>query len=131
MIALDSSALVAIALVEPEAEPFARLIGRQRCFIGWPTVFETSLVLQGAAEGSAAGVFIDAILARPNVEAVPFDGALYRAARQAFERFGRGRHPAKLNFGDCMAYAVAKTFGVPLLFKGDDFVQTDLPAALG
>ena len=59
-----------------------------------------------------------------------FTEAHFRLAAAAFDRYGRGRHPAKLNFGDCMAYAVAKAHGVPLLYKGDDFARTDIAAAL-
>lgn len=130
MIALDSSALVAIVLVEPEAEDFARIVGRQRCLVGWPTVFETSAVLRNSSAVSSGAAFVEALLGRPNVEAVPFDRALYRAARHALEHFGRGRHRARLNFGDCLSYAVAKVHDVPLLYKGDDFPHTDLRPAL-
>jgi ribonuclease VapC len=129
LIALDSSALVAIVLVEPEAKDFARVIGRRRCLVGWPTIFETALVLRNRSEVSRASPFLDALLARPNVQALAFDGSLYRLAREAFENYGRGRHPAALNFGDCMAYAVAKAHDLPLLYKGDDFARTDIAAA--
>jgi ribonuclease VapC len=130
LIALDSSALVAIVLVEPEADDFARVIGRQKCMVGWPTILETSLVLRTSSQEVSGGPFLEALLARPNVQALAFDRVLYRAARYAFEQYGKGRHPARLNFGDCMAYAVAKAHGVPLLYKGADFSHTDITSAL-
>ncbi|CAA9315784.1 MAG: hypothetical protein AVDCRST_MAG90-789 [uncultured Microvirga sp.] len=130
MIAVDSSALVAVVLTEEEADDYARIIGRHRCLIGWPTIFETSMVLRDRAPGSGAA-FLDALLARPNVTTVAFDGDLCGIARSAFDLYGRGSgHPARLNFGDCMAYAVAKRAGVGLLFKGADFLHTDLRPAL-
>jgi ribonuclease VapC len=69
-------------------------------------------------------------IVRPNVTLDPFDAPQYRDAVIAFERFGHGRHPAKLNFGDCMSHAVAKHHGVPLLYKGNDFRLTDIRSAL-
>ncbi len=73
---------------------------------------------------------LDKVLNAPRIEVVAFDQRIFENAREAFDRFGRGRHPAKLNFGDCMAYAVAKAHDVPLLYKGDDFARTDIRAAL-
>ncbi len=73
---------------------------------------------------------LDKVLNAPRVDLVAFDRRLFENARNAFDLFGRGRHKAKLNFGDCMAYAVAKVHDVPLLYKGDDFARTDIAAAL-
>jgi ribonuclease VapC len=73
---------------------------------------------------------LDALLGRSRVEFIAFDDAQAILARDAFRRFGRGRHPAGLNFGDCLAYALAKHLGEPLLFKGDDFTRTDITPAL-
>ncbi len=75
-------------------------------------------------------MFLEALLTRPNVTALPFDQGLYGHARRAFEHYGRASgHPAKLNFGDCMAYAVAKASSVPLLYKGNGFAKTDIVSA--
>jgi ribonuclease VapC len=130
MIALDSSAVVAIALDEPEAEPFERAIAAREAIIGAPSLLETRLVLSDRIP-SFAEAFLDGFIDFPEVRVISFTFEMYRAAVDAFERFGKGRgHPAKLNFGDCMAYAVARHYGVPLLYKGDDFSQTDITAVL-
>jgi len=129
VIALDTSALVAIAMGEAEEEAFDRIIVAEGAIIGAPTLVELHLVLAGRGTGAAR--FIDRTLARNNLVTLPFDLHHYRAAATAFERFGKGRgHPAQLNFGDCLAYAVAKTHGVPLLYKGTDFAFTDIRSAL-
>jgi len=126
MIALDTSAVVCIALREPEAAAFAEIIATQDCVIGAPTLLETHLVLRSRLSANVS-VLIEALLGRPNVELVPFDARHQELARISFDRFGKGRgHPAQLNLGDCMAYAVAKAAGIPLLFKGDDFAATDI-----
>lgn len=127
MIALDTSVILAIALDEPEAEAFKSALRRDAILIGWPTLFETRLVL--AAKGFANSTEIIARLAAaPNVTAIAFDGPHYAAAEAAFTRFGKGRHPAALNMGDCFSYAVAAVAKAPLLFKGRDFGQTDVVA---
>ncbi len=111
MIALDSSAIVAIALQEPEAPGFALLIARPDCVVGHPTV-------------------LDRLLAHRVIRVVDFDKRHLAIAHRAFDTFGKGQgHLAQLNFGDCMSYAVAKAHGVSLLFKGDDFSKTDIAAA--
>jgi ribonuclease VapC len=90
---------------------------------------EAHLVLSGRNQVDARD-FIDALAAMPNLEVVALASPHFRAARDAFERYGKGRgHPAQLNFGDCLSYAVAKVAGVPLLFVGDDFRHTDIAAA--
>jgi ribonuclease VapC len=80
--------------------------------------------------GSEGMEFLDRLLARRHVTVIAFDSALLPIARLAFDRYGRGRHRAGLNFGDCMAYAVAKANDVPLLFKGNDFALTDIRPAM-
>jgi ribonuclease VapC len=126
---LDSSAIVAIHLREPGHE---RLIGRidaaEAIVVGVPTVLETALVLT-ARLGQDARPMIFAFLRRLDAEVVPFNEEHLDAAAAAFIRFGRGRHPAALNFGDCMSYAVASVAGLPLLFTGEDFSRTDIPRA--
>ena len=129
MIAVDSSAIVTIALREPEWEEFAHLVGNNRCLLGTTTVMECHMVLRERA-GAEGIPIIEGLLSRPHIELIDFNVDLLAIAREAFDRYGRGRSPAKLNFGDCMSYAVAKFHDVPLLFKGDDFRLTDIPAAL-
>lgn len=125
MIAIDTSVVLAIVLDEPEAESFKTVLRQEAILVGWPTLFETRIVL--AAKGFANASDIVARLAEtPNVTAVSFDGKHYAAAEQAYERYGKGRHPASLNMGDCFSYAVAAIAKAPLLFKGNDFGRTDL-----
>lgn len=129
MIALDTSAIIAIALKEREARVFAEMIGSENCILGWPTVLESHMVLKSIPLRRGLDV-LDMVLDAPRLRVVAFDQRLFEGARDAFDRFGRGYHRAKLNFGDCMSYAVAKFHDVPLLFKGDDFRLTDIRAAL-
>ena len=130
MIALDSSAIVAIALREPEQFNFTTIIARRDCVVGRPTVLETHMVLRDRS-GEDGIAILDRVLAHRTLRIIDFDERHLAIARRAFDQFGKGRgHPAQLNFGDCMAYAVAKHENVPLLYKGDDFKQTDIPAAL-
>lgn len=131
MIALDTSALVAMALGEPEADGFIRAIVRQEALVGTPTPLETHMVLASRIGDAAAAAFVQAMVTRPSIHPVAFSLRMQEIAAAAFDRFGKGRHPAGLNFGDCMAYAVAQAHDVPLLFKGDDFSRTDArPAAV-
>ena len=129
MIALDTSAIAAIALEEPEARVFAEMVGSEACVIGWPTILESHMVLKSIPFRRGLDV-LDMVLDAPRLRVLAFDRQLFEGARTAFNRFGRGYHKAKLNFGDCMSYAVAKLHDVPLLFKGDDFPLTDIRAAL-
>lgn len=125
MIAVDTSIIIAMSMKEPESETFRPLMGREPVIIGWPTLFEARMVLSGKGFVSAAKI-IRRLVETPNVTTVAFDEKHYRAAEEAFERFGRGRHPAALNMGDCFSYAVAALANAPLLFKGHDFGKTDL-----
>jgi ribonuclease VapC len=130
MIALDTSAVVAIALDEDEAETFDRAIASGEALIGTPTLLETRLVLMQRMPGFAAE-FLKAFINPAEINSIPFTFDMYQSAAEAFERYGKGRgHPAQLNFGDCMAYAVAKHYDVPLLYKGRDFARTDIRPAL-
>lgn len=133
MIALDTSIIIAIALGEAEAERFQALLRGDTLLVGWPTLFETRVVL--ASKGFAnAGDIVARLADAPNVTAIGFDRMHYVAAEGAFHRYGKGRHPAALNLGDCFSYAVAATGRAPLLFKGDDFGRTDIarhPASVG
>lgn len=130
MIALDTSVIVAIALEESEARLYAETIGSEACLIGAPTVLESHMVLSDLPRHRGLDV-LEKVLMAPRITLVPFGDRLLAGARRAFDRFGKGRgRPAGLNFGDCMAYAVAKTHDVPLLYKGDDFAKTDIKPAL-
>ena len=125
MIAIDTSVILAIALREPEADPFERLVRRDAILIGWPTLLELRMVLTGKGFANAAAI-VDQLIGLPNVTTIAFDEAQYRAAERAFDRFGKGRHAAGLNMGDCFSYAIASIARAPLLFKGHDFGKTDL-----
>lgn len=125
---VDSSALVAIVLREPGFERLLDLLAGGGAGIGAPTLAELGLVLS-ARLGRDARPVIDGLLDRLGLDVVPFGDAHWRVAVGAFVRYGRGRHPAGLNFGDCLTYAVASLADEPLLYVGDDFARTDLAAA--
>lgn len=126
---LDSSALIALVFREPEAEQILdSLAEAEVAAIGAPTLAETGIVL-GAKIGEASRAILSRLLEDLDLVVLPFTAAHGREAREAFLRFGRGRHPAGLNFGDCLTYATAKLAGQPLLFVGNDFSQTDLTSA--
>jgi len=126
---LDTSALAAIFFGEPEAARFARLIyDADRCLISAANFVELSMVIEGQI-GPDASRQCDTFFRRAGILIEPVTAEHAHLARQAFLDFGKGRHPASLNFGDCFAYALAKTTGEPLLFKGNDFTRTDLQSA--
>ena len=125
---LDSSALVAILFREPEADAFVdRILVAAVKRISVATWVELMMVM--ARETDASMRDAEAFLADAEVQVEPVTLEQGRLARQAFLDFGKGRHPAKLNFGDCFAYALAKETDEPLLFKGNDFALTDIMAA--
>lgn len=126
MIGVDTSALVAVVLGEPDAESFLQVLHGRPAMVGATTLVEASIVVE-ARQGPDATRDLDLLVAGAIDEVVPFDSAHAAAAREAWRRFGRGRHPAGLNLGDCLVYASARLRDVPLLFKGDDFAKTDLP----
>ncbi|MGP7796573.1 type II toxin-antitoxin system VapC family toxin [Sphingomonas sp. CLY1604] len=129
MIALDTSAIVAVLRQEPNADRFVgAMAASSRRLIGRPTELELQIVMQAKAGLEPVGGLIAQFLR--TVERVDFGEAHLAAATVAFDRFGKGRHPASLNYGDCMAYAVAKVAGCPLLYKGEDFARTDIRSAL-
>ena len=131
MIAIDSSALVAILQNEPDALLFAEAIGgAEAIVVSAVTFFETSMVLAGRIQDETAWRLLDALIGRAKIEIVPFDAEQAAIARAAFLKYGKGRHPAALNFGDCASYALAKSQGAPLLYKGADFARTDIVSAL-
>ena len=125
---IDSSALVAVLRKEPEAAALVRAMLRDpRRVMSAANLLETGIVVDQQL-GLSAGRRLDAFVERAGIEIAPVTEAQVRLARQAYVDFGKGNHPAGLNFGDCFAYALAKASGEPLLFKGDDFAQTDIAA---
>ena len=127
---LDTSALAAIFFGEPELELYIQVIhDAERCRISAANFVELSMVVEGQI-GPEAGRQCDVFFRRAEIVIEPVTVEHAHLARQAFLDFGKGRHPAKLNFGDCFAYALAKATGEPLLFKGDDFSKTDVRAAV-
>jgi ribonuclease VapC len=125
---IDSSALVAILFGESEADRFVdAIVEAEPRLMSAANLLEAAIVVDNQ-QGPAAGRQLDRFVEQAQIEIVPVTERHARIARQAYLDYGRGNHPAKLNFGDCFAYALAKTTGEPLLFKGDDFEQTDIRA---
>jgi ribonuclease VapC len=126
---VDSSAVLAIAFQEPEAGRFASAIvqapTRHMSSVNW---LETMMVIEARAGAMATDDAL-LILGQLAVETLPFDAAHMHEAHEAWRRYGKGRHPASLNLGDCCAYAASKIEGEPLLFKGNDFGKTDVEIA--
>jgi ribonuclease VapC len=126
---LDTSAVIAILAGEADAGHYASLIEQDPTpRIGAPAVLEASIVLTRWF-GEAAEPALDAFVRESGAEIVPFDLPQLRAAQEAYRRFGKGRHPAGLNFGDCMSYALARVCVEPLLYKGGGFARTDIASA--
>ena len=126
---LDSSALVAIILAEPNhAELLAKIEAAPGVAIGAPTLVETLIVLTARLRGEPV-LALKEFLRATEAEVIPFTEDHGRSALQAYLRFGKGRHPAALNFGDCLCYATASVARQPLLYVGDDFSRTDIRPA--
>jgi len=127
---IDSSVLVAILRLEPGYDRFVLAITQaKRRLLAAPTLLETTMVLAGRREDEILDR-LDQFLRTASIETVAFTADHAAVARQTFLRYGKGRHPAALNFGDCIAYATARLEAMPLLFKGDDFRLTDIEAAV-
>ena len=127
---LDTSALVAVLFREPEAALFAGLIhDADRCLMSAASYLELSIVMERQTRPDAESQR-EMFFRRAGIVIEPFTVEQAHIARQAFHDFGKGRHPAGLNFGDCFSYALAKFTGEPLLFKGEDFSKTDLASAV-
>ncbi len=123
---LDTSALIAILLGEPEAELFALAIAEaHKRIVSAFTALETGIVIE-AKKGDLGGREFDLLIHRAKIEIVPLTIEQLEIARSAWRKYGKGKHPAGLNIGDCCSYALAKCAGEPLLYKGDDFSQTDI-----
>lgn len=131
MLVIDTSALIAIFRLEAEAESFLKAIVHAKArAISALSVLEASMVMSGRAFDAAAFAPLDQFLLEGGVDVAAFDAAQVGLARAAFLRFGKGRHKAALNLGDCASYALAKSRDAPLLYKGDDFRRTDVTAAI-
>ncbi len=123
---IDTSAVLAIFLGEPERKQFLDVIlEAARRQISAATVLETGIVLE-SKRGESAGREFDLFVVRANLEVVAVDAEQIEIARSAWRSFGKGRHPAGLNFGDCFTYALARSSGEPVLAKGRDFALTDI-----
>jgi ribonuclease VapC len=126
---IDASAVVAMMLSEPEGRRIEAAVTKEAaCRLSAVSYCESSMILISRV-GRDAVRDLDLVLQLFNIQIVPFTDGQARLAREAFRRFGKGRHPAQLNFGDCMAYALARETGEELLFKGTNFAQTDIAVA--
>ena len=131
MIAIDSSAVVAILSMETDGPKLLWVLSNARGRVMSAMSFlETSLVLTRRAGNSGHWEALDAFVEEAKIALAPFDEAQAGIARAAFLKYGKGRHPAALNFGDCAAYALAKSRNIPLLYKGAVFAKTDIVSAL-
>jgi ribonuclease VapC len=123
---IDASAILSIAFKEPGFEEILdRIADADVVAAGTPTLAETGIVLHSRIGNESRGI-LERLLDELGIVEIPFGEIHWREAVEAFRRFGRGRHPASLNFGDCLTYAVTKLAAEPLLFRGEDFGKTDL-----
>jgi ribonuclease VapC len=123
---IDTSALAAIFFAEPERQQFlAAMTTASRRLVSAASLLETGIVLE-SRQGEAAGREFDLFVVRAGLQVVPVDAEQADIARSAWRQYGKGRHAAGLNFGDCFSYALAKLTGEPLLAKGTDFALTDI-----
>jgi ribonuclease VapC len=129
---LDTSALLAMLLNEPEADLFRLAIESDPVrLISAANLLETAIVIE-ARVGEAGGRELDLLVRKAAIDVVVVDGEQVELARHGYRQFGKGHHVAGLNYGDCFAYALAQSRGEPLLFKGDDFNKTDvMPVSFG
>lgn len=126
---IDTSAIIAILFDERDAEYYSRAIAQaESCRVSAATFVEAAIVVESQTKGSG-GRQLDAFFRTAGIVIEPVTEEHAQLARQAFVDYGKGRHPAGLNYGDCFSYALAKATGEPLLFKGKDFAKTDLTAA--
>ncbi|HET7882055.1 MAG TPA: type II toxin-antitoxin system VapC family toxin, partial [Acetobacteraceae bacterium] len=130
MIAVDTSALIAILFAETDADAIQRRMSVAPACLSAVSFQEASMVLAGRLRDETVWQELDEFIRDAPIEIVAHDRELAEISRLAFIRFGKGRHPARLNRGDCAAYALAKKRGIPLLFKGSDFAHTDIVPAL-
>ena len=127
---IDTSAVIAILFGEREAERFSTEIEIDPTrLMSAASVLEACLVVDREM-GEQGNRELDILLLKAGIEIIAFNGEQLRVARHAFREYGKGRHAAGLNFGDCFSYALSRTSGEPLLFKGDDFAKTDVVSCL-
>lgn len=127
---IDSSALIAVLLGEPDAEVFSEAIANApKRLVSAFSALETSIVIE-SKKGEPGGRELDLLIHKARIEIVPVNEEQFELARRAWRDFGKGRHPAGLNIGDCCSYALSKYSGEPLLYKGEDFSKTDIQSAL-
>jgi ribonuclease VapC len=126
MIVIDTSAIIAILRDEPERRTFTEAIEHaEQCLMSAVSFVESSMVME-ARNGYDGLRDFDLFILKAGIEIEAVDAEQAKVARKAFSKFGKGRHQANLNFGDCFSYALTKITGAPLLFKGHDFNQTDI-----
>jgi ribonuclease VapC len=130
VIAVDTSALIAILFPELEADVFQQRIAVEPACLSAVSLQEASMVMAGRLHDETAWQELDELIRDTPIEIVAHDRELAEISRLAFVRFGKGRHPARLNCGHCASYALAKQRNIPLLFKGADFAKTDIVPAL-
>lgn len=127
---VDTSALLAILADEPERRAFNEAIeASDTCLLSVATFVEASVVME-SRQGAEGLRDLDHFIRRAGMQLVPVDAEQAHVARRAFSRFGKGRHPAGLNYGDCFSYALATVLGEPLLYKGNDLGRTDVASVL-
>lgn len=124
---IDTSAVIAILQQEDEAQSFADLIAADRYRLMSAVSYLESAIVISSRYGSTGQAQLEALLRNYAISVIPFTPTQAEAARVAYSTYGKGHHPARLNMGDCCSYALAKTTGEALLFKGNDFSQTDIP----
>lgn len=130
MIVIDTSALMAILKAEPEARTLLTVLSQpQPKHLSTATLLETRIVLERQL-GQAGHNALDLLLAKAAITIIPLDAVHIHWALQGFRHYGKGRHPAALNLGDCLSYGLARALDAPLLFKGNDFGLTDVTVAL-
>jgi len=123
---IDSSALIAVLVGEDGADGFLdALAAQEEKYVSALNHFEAAIVM-ASRKGEAGSKALAALVAHAQIEILPFDASQSEIALDAWRRYGKGRHPAALNLGDCAAYALAQTLGQKLLFKGEDFAKTDV-----
>lgn len=128
---IDTSAILAVLFKESERDEFATAISHAGVrLVGSVNAFESAVVVL-SRKGAAGLRELDLLFHVASIETIPFTDEHLRLAREAYQRYGKGRHPAGLNLGDCCAYALSRHSGEPLLFTGGDFVRTDVQAVVG
>lgn len=127
---IDTSAFIAILLGEPESPSFIQVIANDiKRLTSVLSALETAIVIE-SKKGPSGGREFDLLLHEAAIEITPMNADQMQIARKAYQKFGKGRHPANLNLGDCCSYALASYSGEPLLYKGNDFSMTDIASAL-